>query len=349
MSGGSDRIVRLWDLEPLHAWVDALSNDAWTRLLTATAGDPPPLPLLGAFREHTRPITSARVLPPSPSEGSGGLHAHRDEVPAFSADSMGRVLQLQICIDREKRSSRWTCVRELDGPETSVLSLLPVWRRTEAGGGANDAGDEYAWMPEVWTASLDKTARRFPLTPSARIRSAPSAGRKSHAGAPLGEGAPIHADVVLEEADYVRACFPLEALATSPAPPDAQFETAVLVGSSGGALHVWRVPALDDPMSASPERARIAGVADSHWHEVSYIGAWDRDGTWWIVTASLDGTVRRWQLDGLLTRFTDASAAARSTRDAHADVSKETGQKPANLLTEDEERELAELMSDEDR
>lgn len=58
---------------------------------------------------------------------------------------------------------------------------------------------------------------------------------------------------------------------------------------------------------ASPDEPEFIGQVDAHWHDVTAIRLWMRkfageDGKTrvepWIISTSLDGTIRRWRLSG---------------------------------------------------
>lgn len=76
---------------------------------------------------------------------------------------------------------------------------------------------------------------------------------------------------------------------------------------------------------------------DEHFHEVNLLRVWLRlaenglDFETWIVSASLDGTVRKWKLEEML----------------HAPKPvKQVEEEQESLMTAEEEAELAELMDD---
>jgi hypothetical protein len=118
-------------------------------------------------------------------------------------------------------------------------------------------------------------------------------------------------------------------------------------------------------LPSAKERKSIEG----HCHEVSALDTWIKTGISgkeaWVVSAGLDGTIRRWSMEGepgggggeLLMRLcrllTHAHTPphARSDvlhpKDLPEDVEDDEEAKEGNGLTEEEERELAEMMDDE--
>ncbi|OCH87419.1 WD40 repeat-like protein [Obba rivulosa] len=101
---------------------------------------------------------------------------------------------------------------------------------------------------------------------------------------------------------------------------------------------------------SSPEEPELLSEVDAHWHDVTALRLWLRrtpvEGADskvsvepWIISTSLDGTIRKWRLSELLKPPPPKPAEVKETS-AAADPFQ---------LTEEEERELAELMgSDED-
>lgn len=102
--------------------------------------------------------------------------------------------------------------------------------------------------------------------------------------------------------------------------------------------------------------AEVAGEIDAHWHDVTAVRLWLRTShnatgrttiEPFIVSASLDGTVRKWKLSELLTS-TPNNPAEPMHAVVFSPVPEPRGDGTAEELTEEEERELAELMEDED-
>lgn len=45
------------------------------------------------------------------------------------------------------------------------------------------------------------------------------------------------------------------------------------------------------------------GMVEGHWHEVNGLAVWDDGHKNWILSTSLDGTLRKWELNELKNRF----------------------------------------------
>ena len=71
-----------------------------------------------------------------------------------------------------------------------------------------------------------------------------------------------------------------------------------LVTGAGDVIRTYDISNLEEP--------DLLGEVDAHWHDVTSIRLWLRKVTSpggfriepWVVTASLDGTLRRWKLSG---------------------------------------------------
>lgn len=283
-SGGSDKTVRLWNLQPVIVWARTLSEQAW---LGASESAAPPLPpLVGSYQAHTRPVVSLASMPPAPASSSQwapDVRALHGSLVLWSADSMGRVLQVHW----DPASQRCNVMRELDGPETNVHQLALAWR----------VYDTETYTLDVWCTSSDHTVRRFPLSSHARDAVLP--GRVSQAGPAQGSQPPVRADVCLTVPVGVRSVLPLD--------------DAVVLGCADGTIQLWSGGA-------------CVSVLDGHWHEVTFLGVWQRAEAPWLVSASLDGTVRRWPW-------------------AHLWEQRSASEAPA-VLTAEEEAELAALLDE---
>lgn len=88
---------------------------------------------------------------------------------------------------------------------------------------------------------------------------------------------------------------------------------------------------------AAPVEGCVRAV-EAHTHEVVQLCAYhSSDGQQWLLSASLDNTLRRWKWPDVLTQEMDKVVVVKETAAAEEE----------SLLTEEEERELAELMGDD--
>jgi len=115
-----------------------------------------------------------------------------------------------------------------------------------------------------------------------------------------------------------------------------------LLTAAGDVLRIYDISTLDEPEYISE--------VDAHWHDITAVRLWMRkifgdDGKArvepWIITTSLDRTIRKWKLTELLSPPAVKEVPESSVREQISPQAVVLG------MTEDEERELAELM-DED-
>lgn len=102
---------------------------------------------------------------------------------------------------------------------------------------------------------------------------------------------------------------------------------------------------------SDPDCPDLIGEIDAHWHDVTALRLWVRktvgdDGQTrvepWIISASLDGTIRKWRLQDLLNPSPVAPIAeSKHLVTPPTSKSKDEGNFE---MTEEEERELAELL-----
>lgn len=157
----------------------------------------------------------------------------------------------------------------------------------------------------------------------------------------------------IEHSAPIRAILPL---ALTP------IERPILLTGSGDVFTAWDVSAFGEPDGGVDVLSKI----DAHSHDITGIGSWIRsvDGRKeaWIVTASLDGTIRRWRLEGecllrcvgsdrldgtpldVINRKYEKEVQATYAPTQRENVPNQTGM----TLSAEEEAELAELMSDDE-
>jgi WD40 repeat protein len=118
----------------------------------------------------------------------------------------------------------------------------------------------------------------------------------------------------LDHAIHVRSLIPLH-LTPAGLP-------VLIAGSATGGLHIWDLEWAgdgDDPAVIDGSGARESGMVDVHSHDVTGLALWVRQpaaesametasegkeltrvqsAEAWVVSGSLDGTLRRWRLSG---------------------------------------------------
>ena len=64
-----------------------------------------------------------------------------------------------------------------------------------------------------------------------------------------------------------------------------------LFTASEDIIRSWDTSDLDDKIE---QRNQI----DGHWHDVTLLKVWSTSPDWYVMSASLDGTIRRWKVNG---------------------------------------------------
>ncbi|KAJ7445756.1 WD40-repeat-containing domain protein [Mycena galericulata] len=164
----------------------------------------------------------------------------------------------------------------------------------------------------LWTASSDDTAQVIPDPASPLTTTKPP--------------------VSIPHPAAVRCILPLSV--TDLAEP-------YLITGAGDVIRVYDVSSLQEP--------ELINEVDAHWHDVTALHLWVRpsagaDGKTrvepWVVSTSLDGTIRKWRLAELLTQPAPPRVeSAKVAKAAPVPQASSTFE-----MTEEEERELAELL-----
>ncbi|KAI9465991.1 WD40 repeat-like protein [Lactarius psammicola] len=122
-----------------------------------------------------------------------------------------------------------------------------------------------------------------------------------------------------------------------PVPTDAKRKPR-----SGDSIRVYDISSLDE--------AELIREVEGHWHDVTHLRTWLQESAdrksknVWVISGSLDGTLRKWKLSGLIVPTPPV------TEEQNTTPAKNTTNGPREPLglTEEEEKELAELMEGED-
>ncbi|KAH9946236.1 WD40 repeat-like protein [Epithele typhae] len=262
VSGGSDKIVRFWDVSDV--------------------GNGKPLQSVGSLTDHTRPVEAleARML----SENA---------VVLYTGDTMGIIKVWEVTLDKGT-PPRWQSklIDELKHHRTRVDAM-------QYGNG------------HLWTASTDETVHVVP-------HPAPENSAQTRPLPPI------------EHLTAVRAMLPL---ACSP------LAEPYLLTGAGDIIYAYDV--------SSPDLPELLGQTDGHWHDVTALRLWVRKTEVegepgktrvepWVVSASLDGTLKRWKLSELLHPPPPKQEEIEAQPVSQMDD-----------IDEDEERELAELMGED--
>ncbi|KAJ6606545.1 WD40-repeat-containing domain protein [Mycena vulgaris] len=114
-----------------------------------------------------------------------------------------------------------------------------------------------------------------------------------------------------------------------------------LITGAGDVIRVYDVSSLEEP--------ELVNEVDAHWHDVTALHLWLRKTVGadsktrvepWVVSTSLDGTIRKWRLADLLTQ----SPVPRPEQPKVTQTTPASQTDSKFEMTEEEERELAELL-----
>lgn len=351
-TAGSDKSIMLWDAS----------------LLATTI--PQTLRCVHQAKPHTRPINALASL-----DGLDG------STRVYSADSMGRILEHTLNIS----TRRLEVLREITGFGTAVYDLRAGWAREEVDGDAARSGDDafvsavevdddgarVRRVAELWAASGDKSAAGYRLSPLLQPPASTTSARSTSSQPALGtQPALAQPFIRIPHDDFVKTVLPLHLYLPN--------DTAVVTGGSDEHLRLFPHP------SADPSEVH---AVEAHWHEVSALALYVRSPTTfiadegssatalpspsaaareaWIVSASLDGSIRRFRLDCIpklpkpeLVRPSVGQHGAKEQQwDQYSlpppSLSKNAGQDTVVgggrvQMTAEEEAELAELMGSDD-
>ncbi|KDQ16241.1 hypothetical protein BOTBODRAFT_157068 [Botryobasidium botryosum FD-172 SS1] len=313
VSAGSDKLVKLWDLS----------------VLPPNAGDVPPgftLPQVGSLSAHTRPVEALAVDLSAPISSSKPMIL-------YTGDTMGIIKVWSL--EPPENNSTWRPILKgsLDGHRTGVTAMIVdqgiIWS------GAYErlrlsfveSNKPLAFFCLSCAASLDSTVILQTFPPSIQYTPPPRIHHKYQCRAMLVLHLPPHS-----------------------------LSRPILLTGSADTIKIWDVSAFGEP---GGEVEFLSAVDDGHWHDITTMCVWLRDKKdeegcvatkgkgkeVWIVSAGLDGTIRRWKLDALLSReVTIASEEDQGPREFIPQVDKEM-QELSEFL---EELEAADAPTEEE-
>ncbi|KAJ3984176.1 WD40-repeat-containing domain protein [Lentinula detonsa] len=234
-----------------------------------------------------------------PLQSAGSLSSHTRPVECLSS-RVSENGDVELCTGDTMGIIRlWTLTYD-DRRWTSSLKAEFNHHRTKI-------SDLYLGSGQLWTASSDETVQ---------VRNLYEAEKK-----------PIPQPI--QHSTAVRCLLPLYLT-------DLQ-EPYIMTGS-GDFMRVYDVSSVDEP--------ELLNEIDAHWHDITHIRLWMRElidektkqksVEPWIITTSLDSTIRRWRLSDLLVPKPKSTEPPASISPPQA--------KPGFSMSLEEEQELDELL-----
>ena len=286
---------------------------------------------MGSISAHTRPVESlAAYLDTSTSP---------PHLVLFTADTMGVIKVWDVVKDSTDGPPIWrsTLLDDLRGHRTRINEIVygngHLWSGKKSRACLRqESSPADADIFSLSSASADETIQMLVYPPP------------THVG--LKKKAPI------THTTAFRTVLPMYLH------PDLDSDVyPYLLAGSGDRIRVYDISSLDE------DEAEFVREVEGHWHDVTHLRTWIQgsgDGARrdvWVVSGSLDGTLRKWKLSGtdgvsvlwpcLYRVFLELVAYPLDQNDATA-KEMDTSQTERTLgLTEEEERELAELMEDD--
>ncbi|TFY68242.1 hypothetical protein EVG20_g3634 [Dentipellis fragilis] len=310
ISGSWDKTIRLWNTDIKTAISTTTAHTDFVKTLLVI----PSLNLLvsGSSDKSVRFWDLSSPLSPNPLESVGSISSHTRPVQ---------------CLDAYVTPSGSDDAPEVTLFTADTMGVIKVWSLKKEGEGGryrwkHTQKDEFTYHRTgvnemvygnglLWTASTDESIRMHPYPPTPGVKPYP----------PL---------------TYTKA---FKTLLSLPIQPQLDADAfPYVLGGSGDTIRICDV--------SSPEEPEFVKEVEGHWHDVTHLRLWLRDSDdkrrkeVWVISASLDTTLRRWKLAELL------SPPAPQAEEKAIPIAKP--QAAPSGLTEEEERELAELMHMDD-
>ncbi|KAF6765007.1 WD40-repeat-containing domain protein [Ephemerocybe angulata] len=307
ISGSWDQSIKIWDSKTkqlLSTTKDAHSDFVKSLLVI------PSLKLLvsGGSDKITRLWDLSSAGTSEPLKSAGSISSHTRPIECLAGYATSDSSAILYTADTMGVLRVWTLQKEA-GVKPPRWKCSPKGELTHHRTRINDMA---LGQNLVWTASSDDTAQ---------IHSAIES-----------EASDVKLPKPLEHPTAVKAILPL---------PLTELGESYLLTVAGDYLRVYDISTLHEP--------ELVSTTDVHWHDATAIRLWFRHTKSesgevtlvepYIVTTSLDHSIRKWRLADLLMPIPPPSLKP--------EPPKQEEPKTSTGMTEEEERELAELMGDD--
>ncbi|KAH7926290.1 WD40 repeat-like protein [Leucogyrophana mollusca] len=308
ITGSWDKTIKVWDTNTKEIISSTLAHEDFVKTLFVVSATK--LLISSSSDKIVRIWDISDATEGKALTAVGSISAHTRPVESISAEANVDGSVTLFTADTMGVIKVWTLEKELGSQPRwrSVLKDTLDYHRTRVTELLYGAG-------QIWTASSDETVQVIPYLPGDPTIKPPP---------PIMHPLPV------------RALLPLSL---------TDLGEPYLITGFGDVIRVYDVASITEP--------EILGEIDAHWHDVTALRLWTRtskgeDGRTriepWIVSTSLDSTIRKWRLSELLTS-TPKNPPGDARPAIIAPLSEPKGEaKNQEELTEDEERELAELM-----
>ncbi|KAK2467057.1 hypothetical protein APHAL10511_001315 [Amanita phalloides] len=298
ITGSWDQTINLWDSDTKELISSTKAHSDFVKALLVF----PSLQLLvsSSSDKTVRFWDLSNPLEPTPLPSFGSISAHTRPVECLDGVVQSDKSAVLYTADTMGIIKVWDLTLQDTTPPrwASTLKTEHQYHRTKI-------NEMMVGNEQVWTASSDESVHVTFMNPT--------------------KGKPPKP---ITHPTGVRAILPLPLTALS--------ETYLVTGA-GDVIRTFDISNLEEP--------ELLGEVDAHWYDVTSIRLWVRQVKGqddkariepWVITASLDGTLRKWKLSELIDPST-LPKLVQATPTPAASLS---------ALTEEEERELAELMDD---
>ncbi|KAF9013557.1 WD40 repeat-like protein [Hymenopellis radicata] len=300
-SGSWDMTIKIWNRDTKDLISSTEGHTDFVKTLLVV----PSLQLLisGSSDKIVRFWDLSTISADQPLRSVGSISSHTRPVECLAAGAVSST-EFELCTADTMGVIKVWSLHKTDGRWKSSLKYELNHHRTRI-------NDMYYGNAQLWTASADDTVQVVALNSASEADKIPR---------------------LIAHPTAVRCLLPISL--TDLAEP-------YLITGADDSIRSYDISSLQEP--------DLLGVVDAHWHDVTELRLWMRttsgdDGQIrvepWVISASLDGTLRKWRLSELLSPPPPPPASKQPSVPPVPAVPEESDFQ----MTEEEERELAELM-----